>query len=430
MMKSEQLFERAKKVLPGGVNSPVRAFRAVGGTPRFIAKGLGSHILDEDGVEYIDYVGSWGPMVLGHSHPDILSTVYERMVKGLSFGAPTALEVDMAEKLVSMVPNVEMVRMVNSGTEAVMSALRLARGATGREKIIKFDGCYHGHSDAMLVGAGSGALTQGVPDSKGVTKGAAKDTLIARYNGLGSVERLLEANKNEVAAVIVEPVAANMGVVPPKEGFLQGLRKLCDEHGALLIFDEVITGFRLAAGGAQEYFGVRADIVTFGKIIGGGLPVGAYAGKRELMELVAPCGPVYQAGTLSGNPVAMAAGLAQLNILTDNPECYDVMETSARYLVNHLRESARRHGIAAQVNQVGSLLCLYFTGTPVDCFEAAKASDTVLYAKYFNEMLLRRVYLAPSQFEAMFVSSAHTQKDLAFTVEAAEEAFARLEKDV
>ncbi len=430
MMKSEQLFERAKKVLPGGVNSPVRAFRAVGGTPRFIVKGLGSHILDEDGVEYIDYVGSWGPMVLGHSHPDILSTVYERMMKGLSFGAPTALEVDMAEKLVSMVPNVEMVRMVNSGTEAVMSALRLARGATGREKIIKFDGCYHGHSDAMLVGAGSGALTQGVPDSKGVTRGAAKDTLIARYNDLDSVVRLFEANKNEIAAIIVEPVAANMGVVPPKEGFLQGLRKLCDEHGALLIFDEVITGFRLAAGGAQEYFGVRADIVTFGKIIGGGLPVGAYAGKRELMELVAPCGPVYQAGTLSGNPVAMAAGLTQLNILTDNPEYYDVMETSARYLANHLRDSARRHGVAAQVNQVGSLLCLYFTETPVDCFEAAKTSDTILYAKYFNEMLSRRVYLAPSQFEAMFVSSAHTQKDLAFTAEAAEEAFARLETGV
>ncbi len=430
MMKSEQLFERAKKVLPGGVNSPVRAFRAVGGTPRFIAKGLGSHILDEDGVEYIDFVGSWGPMVLGHSHPDILSAVYERMVKGLSFGAPTALEIDMAEKLVSMVPNVEMVRMVNSGTEAVMSALRLARGATGREKLIKFDGCYHGHSDAMLVGAGSGALTQGVPDSKGVPGGAAKDTLIARYNDLDSVARLLEANKNEVAAVIVEPVAANMGVVPPKAGFLQGLRKLCDEHGALLIFDEVITGFRLAAGGAQEYFGVRADIVTFGKIIGGGFPVGAYAGKRELMELVAPCGPVYQAGTLSGNPVAMAAGLTQLDILTDNPGCYDVMETSARYLANHLRESARLHGVAAQVNQAGSLLCLYFTGNPVDCFEAAKASDTELYAKYFNEMLLSGVYLAPSQFEAMFVSSAHTQKDLAFTVEAAEEAFARLEKSV
>lgn len=419
MTRSEQLFERAKKVLPGGVNSPVRAFRAVGGNPRFIKKGLGSHILDEDGLEYIDYVGSWGPMLMGHAHPDILHKVYERMVMGLSFGAPTALEVEMAEKLIGMVPNIEMVRMVNSGTEAVMSAIRLARGATGREKIIKFEGCYHGHSDAMLVGAGSGALTQGVPDSKGVTMGAARDTLLARYNDLDSVRKLLEANS--VAAVIVEPVAANMGVAPPKKGFLEGLREMCDKHGALLIFDEVITGFRLAPGGAQEYFGVKADIVTFGKIIGGGLPVGAFAGKRALMELVAPCGPVYQAGTLSGNPVAMAAGLAQLDIISSNPECFSVMEASASYLANHFRESAARHGIKVQVNQVGSLLCLYFTDTPVECFETAKSSDTRLYARYFNEMILRGVYLAPSQFEAMFVSSAHTQKDLQFTVQAAEE---------
>ena len=422
MTKSEQLFARAVKVLPGGVNSPVRAFRAVGGNPRFAVKGKGSHIWDEDGAEYIDYVGSWGPMVLGHSHPDILKAVYDRMVNGLSFGAPTALEVEMAEKMVEMVPNIEMVRMVNSGTEAVMSALRLARGATGRDKIIKFEGCYHGHSDAMLVGAGSGALTQGEPDSKGVTKGAAQDTLMAQYNDLASAERLLDANPGQVAAVIVEPVAANMGVVPPKDGFLQGLRHLCDKHGALLILDEVITGFRLAAGGAQEYFGVRADLVTFGKIIGGGMPVGAYAGSRALMEQVAPCGPVYQAGTLSGNPVAMAAGLAQLQILTDHPDIDTVMETSAQYIANHLRASADKHGVNMQVNQVGSLLCPYFTDTPVDCFAAAKTSDTEKYAKYFNEMLLRGVYLAPSQFEAMFVSSAHTQKDLQFTVQAAEEA--------
>ena len=307
-----------------------------------------------------------------------------------------------------------------------MSAVRLARGATGRDKIIKFEGCYHGHSDAMLVGAGSGALTQGEPDSKGVTKGAAQDTLMAQYNDLASVERLLDANPGQVAAVIVEPVAANMGVVPPKDGFLQGLRELCDKHGSLLIFDEVITGFRLAAGGAQEYFGVRADLVTFGKIIGGGMPVGAYAGTRALMEQVAPCGPVYQAGTLSGNPVAMAAGLAQLQILTDHPEVYTVMETSAQYIANHLRESAKKHGVKMQVNQVGSLLCPYFTETPVDCFAAAKTSDTEKYAKYFNEMLSRGVYLAPSQFEAMFVSSAHTQKDLAFTVQAADESLAAL----
>ncbi len=426
MTQSEQLFERAQKVLPGGVNSPVRAFRAVGGKPRFLVKGLGSHVLDADGLEYIDYVGSWGPMVLGHSHPDILKAVYDRMVNGLSFGAPTALEVEMAEKMVAMVPHIEMVRMVNSGTEAVMSAVRLARGATGRDKIIKFEGCYHGHSDAMLVGAGSGALTQGEPDSAGVTRGAAQDTLMAQYNDAASVERLLDANPDEVAAVIVEPVAANMGVVPPKNGFLQRLRELCDKHGALLIFDEVITGFRLATGGAQEYFGVRADLVTFGKIIGGGMPVGAYAGSRALMEQVAPCGPVYQAGTLSGNPVAMAAGLAQLQILTDHPEVYTVMETSAQYLANHLRTSAAQHGLSVQVNQVGSLLCPYFTETPVDCFAAAKTSDTAAYAAYFNGMLLRGVYLAPSQFEAMFVSSAHTQNDLAFTAQAADEVLAGL----
>ena len=342
MTNSEKLFERGCRVLPGGVNSPVRAFRAVGGTPRFIVKGLGSHILDADGLEYIDYVGSWGPMILGHSHPDILKAVYDRMVCGLSFGAPTGLEVEMAEKMVSMLPGFEMVRMVDSGAEGVMSAVRLARGATGRDKIIKFEGCYHGHSDAMLVGAGSGALTQGEPDSKGVTKGAAQDTLMAQYNDLASVERLLEANDGAVAAVIVEPVAANMGVVPPEDGFLQGLRTLCDRHGALLIFDEVITGFRLAAGGAQEYFGVQADLVTYGKIIGGGMPVGAYAGSRALMEQVAPTGPVYQAGTLSGNPVAMAAGLAQLNIITDHPEIYTAMAHPESYIATHMRARAEK----------------------------------------------------------------------------------------
>ena len=424
---SEQLFERACKVLPGGVNSPVRAFRAVGGKPRFITKALGSHILDADGMEYIDFVGSWGPMVLGHSHPDILAAVYEHMVNGLSFGAPTALEVEMAERMVDMVPHIEMVRMVNSGTEAVMSAVRLARGATGRDKLVKFEGCYHGHSDAMLVGAGSGALTQGEPDSAGVTTGAARDTLIAQYNDLSSVERLLTANEGQVAAVIVEPVAANMGVVPPAPGFLAGLRALCDKHGSLLIFDEVITGFRLAPGGAQEYFGVRADLVTFGKIIGGGMPVGAYAGSRALMEQVAPCGPVYQAGTLSGNPVAMAAGVAQLKILRDHPDCYEVMEASAAFLETHLRESAEKHGVRLSVNRVGSLLCPYFTEGTVDCFAAAKRADTAAYAKYFNEMLSRGVYLAPSQFEAMFVSAAHTQNDLAFTAEAADAALAALE---
>lgn len=426
MDTSEKLFERACKVLPGGVNSPVRAFRAVGGKPRFIQKGLGSHITDADGVEYVDFVGSWGPMILGHSHPAILKAVSEQMVHGLSFGAPTALEVEMAERMVAMVPHIEMVRMVNSGTEAVMSALRLARGVTGRDKIIKFEGCYHGHSDSMLVKAGSGALTGGAPDSKGVPEGVAADTLTAQYNSLASVEALLEANKGQVAAIIVEPVAANMGVVPPQDGFLQGLRKLCDASGALLIFDEVITGFRLAAGGAQEYFHVRADIVTYGKIIGGGMPVGAYAAGRELMEQVAPCGPIYQAGTLSGNPVAMAAGIAQLRLLETHPEYYGQMARGAAYLAQALRDAAQRHGVSVVVNQVGSLLCPYFTGQPVDCFAAAKTSDTEQYAAYFNGMLREGIYLAPSQYEAMFVSAAHTESDLQRVAAAADKVFAGL----
>lgn len=422
--QSEALFARACQVLPGGVNSPVRAFRAVGGKPRFIKRALGSHIQDEDGVEYIDYVGSWGPMVLGHSHPDILKAVAERMMLGLSFGAPTVLEVEMAERMVQMVPNIEMVRMVNSGTEAVMSAIRLARGATKRNKIIKFAGCYHGHSDAMLVKAGSGALTGGAPDSAGVPAGAAQDTLTAQYNDLDSVKECFAANPEQIAAIIVEPVAANMGVVPPAEGFLQGLRDLCDQQGALLIFDEVITGFRLAPGGAQEYFGIRADLVTFGKIIGGGMPVGAYAGKRALMELVAPCGSIYQAGTLSGNPVAMAAGLAQLDILQKHTDCYSVMEKSAVMLAESLRKTAEKAKIALQVNQVGSLLCPYFTETPVSNYETAKTADTAKYAAYFNKMLAQKIYLAPSQFEAMFVSAAHTNTDLAYTIEAAQAALA------
>ena len=417
MTKSEQLFERAVKVLPGGVNSPVRAFRTVGGNPRFVVKGKGSHIWDEDGVEYIDYVGSWGPMVLGHSHPDILKAVYDRMVNGLSFGAPTALEVKMAEKMVEMVPNIEMVRMVNSGTEAVMSAVRLARGATGRDKIIKFEGCYHGHSDAMLVGAGSGALTQGEPDSKGVTKGAAQDTLMAQYNDLASVERLLDANPGQVAAVIVEPVAANMGVVPPKDGFLQGLRELCDKHGSLLIFDEVITGFRLAAGGAQEYFGVRADLVTFGKIIGGGMPVGAYAGTRALMEQVAPCGPVYQAGTLSGNPIATTAGIKTLELLRDNPSIYDRIEANTKKLAAAYKTRAEKFGLKMHINQIGSLMCAFFTDENVKDYAGALSSDTKAYADYFNYMLNNGIYVAPSQFEAMFISGVHSDEDIQKTID-------------
>ena len=357
---SEQLFERAKRVLPGGVNSPVRAYRAVGMAPRFITRADGAYIYDEDGKRYIDYVCSWGPMILGHNHPVIREAVERAVKDGLSFGAPTRREVEIAELMIGMVPNIEMVRMVNSGTEAVMSALRLARGATGRDKLIKFEGCYHGHSDCMLVNAGSSALAGGHPSSAGVPVGAARDTLTAQFNDLASVEALLEQNPGQVAAVIVEPVAANMGVVGPAPGFLEGLRALCDKHGALLIFDEVITGFRLAPGGAQAYFGVRADLVTFGKIIGGGMPVGAYCGSRALLEQVAPCGPVYQAGTLSGNPVAMAAGLAQLTYLREHPEVYEHINARGAALAEGLRGLVKRTGAPVVVNQLGSLLALFF----------------------------------------------------------------------
>lgn len=420
MDTSEQMFEQACRVMPGGVNSPVRAYRAVGMTPRFIRSANGAHITDVDGITYIDYVGSWGPMILGHAHPNVLDAVAEVMQYGLSFGAPTGLETQLAELVVSMVPDIEMVRMVNSGTEAVMSAVRLARGATGRDKIIKFEGCYHGHSDSMLVKAGSGALTQGRPDSAGVPASVAEHTLTATYNDLDSVEQLLAANLNDVAAVIVEPVAANMGVVPPQKGFLQGLRNLCDQYGALLIFDEVITGFRLAKGGAQEYFGVHADLVTFGKIIGGGMPVGAFAGSCALMEQIAPTGPVYQAGTLSGNPVAMAAGLAQLTMLNEHPEIYTQIETDAAWLAQQLRKLEEKYHMGCTVNQIGSLLSVFFTEQPVTNYMGAKSSDTDKYAAYFRAMLSKKIYLAPAQFEAMFVGAAHTQHDLQTTVDAAE----------
>lgn len=411
--KSKALFERAQKVLPGGVNSPVRAYRSVGGTPPFLVRGEGSHVWDEDGNEYVDFVGSWGPLILGHSHPAVLEAVGQAMKNGLSFGAPTAIEVDVAELIVSMVPNIDMVRMVNSGTEAVMSALRVARGVTGRNKIIKFEGCYHGHSDSMLVKAGSGALTGGAPDSKGVPAGVAADTLIAQYNDLDSVKQLLEANPNQIAAIIVEPIAANMGVVPPQPGFLEGLRALCDAHGALLIFDEVITGFRLARGGAQEYFGVRADLVTFGKIIGGGMPVGAYVGKREIMEQVAPTGPIYQAGTLSGNPVAMAAGLTQLQILNAHPEYYTQIEAKSKRMADAMRQSAKEAGIPMQVNQCGALLCPYFTDQPVRCFADTQKSNLDQFRAYFWGMQNHHMYIAPSQYEATFINASHTEEDIA-----------------
>ncbi len=418
MNTSEGLFEQAQTVLPGGVNSPVRAYRAVGMAPRFIDRADGSKIYDVDGKEYIDYVSSWGPMILGHNHPLIREAVVEAAQHGLSFGAPTAREVEIAELMVSMVPNIEMVRMVNSGTEAVMSALRLARGATGRNKLIKFEGCYHGHSDCMLVNAGSSALAGGHPSSAGVPEGAAKDTLTAQFNDLGSVETLFAAHQGQIAAVIVEPVAANMGVVMPASGFLQGLRTLCDKHGALLIFDEVITGFRLGVGGAQVYFGVRADLVTFGKIIGGGMPVGAYCGSRKLMEQVAPCGAVYQAGTLSGNPVAMAAGLAQLRYLKENPQIYTQIESYAQNLASAMRQAAQGAGIPMAVNQIGSLVCPFFTPTAVTSFVDAKGSDVGRYAQYFAGMLQNGIALAPAQFEAMFASAAHTQSDFDATVAA------------
>lgn len=423
---SEQLFERAKKVLPGGVNSPVRAYRAVGMAPRFITRADGAYIYDEDGKRYIDYVCSWGPMILGHNHPVIREAVEKAVQDGLSFGAPTRREVDIAELMVELVPNIEMVRMVNSGTEAVMSALRLARGATGRDKLIKFEGCYHGHSDCMLVNAGSSALAGGHPSSAGVPVGAARDTLTAQFNDLDSVRELLEGNPGQVAAVIVEPVAANMGVVNPAPGFLPGLRQLCDQHGALLIFDEVITGFRLALGGAQEYFGVKADLVTFGKIIGGGMPVGAYCGSRALLEQVAPCGPVYQAGTLSGNPVAMAAGLAQLTYLKEHPQVYADIAAKGEKLARGLRAAAAEAGVPVAINQIGSLLAPFFTPTEVTTFTDAKGSDMGRYAKYFQAMLERGVALAPAQFEAMFVSEAHGDAELDATLAAARAALRSL----
>lgn len=425
--RSKSLFERAQKVLPGGVNSPVRAYRSVGGTPPFLVRGAGSHVWDEDGNEYVDFIGSWGPLILGHSDARVLKAVQEAMANGLSFGAPTAIEVDVAELLVNMVPNIDMVRMVNSGTEAVMSAVRVARGATGRNKIIKFEGCYHGHSDSMLVKAGSGALTGGAPDSKGVPAAVAADTLTAQFNDLASVEQLLQANPEQVAAIIVEPIAANMGVVPPQDGFLQGLRDLCDRYGALLIFDEVITGFRLARGGAQEYFGVRADLVTFGKIIGGGMPVGAYAGKKELMSQVAPTGPIYQAGTLSGNPVAMAAGLTQLQILQANPSYYTALEDKAQRMAQGMRRAAERAGVSVQVNQCGALLCTYFTDTPVQCFADTQKSNLEQFRAYFHGMQARNMYIAPSQYEAVFVNVSHTEEDIAAFCQAAEQVMQELQ---
>ena len=417
MTKSEELFARAVKVIPGGVNSPVRAYGNVGMTPRFITGATGPYIFDADSNRYIDYINSWGPMLLGHNNHEIRESVIRACEDGLSFGAATEREVEMAEFICAHVPSVEMVRMVNSGTEAVMSAVRAARGYTGRDKIIKFAGCYHGHSDAMLVKAGSGVMTAGIPDSAGVPAGCTRDTLTAVYNDLDSVRALLEANRGEVAAVIVEPVAANMGVVLPKEGFLQGLRSLCTEHGAVLIFDEVITGFRLGFGGAQEHFGVAADLVTYGKIIGAGMPVGAYGGKREIMEMISPSGSVYQAGTLSGNPVAMAAGLTQLKILQGNPEIYTRLFQKGEKLFEGMKELLQRYEAGCTMNYIGSLGCIFFTDRPVENYSDAKTADTARFAEYFAYMLNHGIHLAPSQFEAIFVSDAHTDETTEETLE-------------
>ena len=421
MSRSEELYERAVKVIPGGVNSPVRAYGSVGMTPRFVEGATGPYIFDADSNRFIDYIGSWGPMILGHNNQEILKAVVRKAESGLSFGAATEIEVEMAEFICENVPSIEMIRMVNSGTEAVMSAIRVARGYTGRNKIVKFDGCYHGHSDALLVKAGSGVMTAGVPDSSGVPAGCTQDTLSAVYNNLESVKALFQEFPQEIAAVIVEPVAANMGVVLPEEGFLQGLRDLCTEHGTVLIFDEVITGFRLAFGGAQEYFGIQADLVTYGKIIGAGMPVGAYGGKREIMEQVAPVGSVYQAGTLSGNPVAMAAGLAQLKILKAHPEIYTQMRLNADTLFDGMAALVKKYKKPWKMNHIGSLGCLYFTGQDVHNYEEAKTADTKAFASYFRFMLEHGIHLGPSQFEAMFISNAHNEETTKETLRVFEE---------
>jgi glutamate-1-semialdehyde 2,1-aminomutase len=425
--RSHDLFSEAVKLMPGGVNSPVRAYRAVGREPVFIKRADGAYIFDEDGNRFIDYVGSWGPAILGHNNPVVKAALLAAVENGLSFGAATEAEVTMARLLQSAVPSLEMVRLVNSGTEAVMSALRAARGFTGRDKIIKFAGCYHGHADSLLVKAGSGLLSGASPDSAGVSAAAAAGTLVAEFNSLDSAAALFERNKGQVAALIVEPVPANMGVVLPENGFLEGLRGLCTQEGALLIFDEVITGFRLGFGGAQSLFNIRPDLSCFGKIIGGGLPVGAYGGRRDVMELIAPLGPVYQAGTLSGNPVAMAAGIAQLGFLRDHPEVYRYIETEAARLFQGLAGIIERKNAPCSVNSIASIGSLFFTngkGGKVSDFSSALTSDTKRYAAYFSYMLDRGVYQAPAQFEALFVSASHTNHEIDETLEKAESFFA------
>ncbi len=422
--KSEQLFAEANRVFPGGVNSPVRAFRAVGGQPLFIARGEGAYLFDEDGRRYVDYVLSWGPLILGHAHSEVVAALRDQATRGTSFGAPTALETALAREVMALMPSLEMIRFVNSGTEATMSALRLARAFTGRDKIIKFEGCYHGHADMLLVQAGSGVATLGLPDSPGVPAGATQDTLVAPYNDLSAVQTLFDQFGEQIAAIILEPVAGNMGVVPPVEGFLPGLRALCDRHGVLLIFDEVMTGFRVALGGAQAVYGVQPDLTCLGKVIGGGLPVGAYGGRREIMEIVAPAGPMYQAGTLSGNPLAMSAGLATLRVLR-RAGVWDELERKSAALTEGIGEAAREAGVPVYQTRVGTMFATFFTAEPVTDWASAKRCDTGRFARFFHEMLEQGVYLAPSQFEAGFISATHSDNDIARTVEAARRAFGR-----
>ena len=424
--KSEKLFLEAQKHLPGGVNSPVRAFKSVGRNPLYIKQAKGARMTDADGNEFIDYIGSWGPMIVGHAHKRVIKAIKETANDGTSFGANSEPEIRLAEMIKKFVPSIEMVRMVNSGTEATMSAMRLARGFTGRNKIIKFEGCYHGHGDAFLIKAGSGVATLGLPDSPGVTEATAKDTLNAIYNDIESVYRLVEANKNQVAAIFIEPVAGNMGLVKSDAGFLKSLRELCTAENILLIFDEVMTGFRLSRGGAQELYNIAPDLTTFGKIIGGGLPVGAYGGRRDVMEMIAPSGSVYQAGTLSGNPLAMTAGLETLKIIDDDADFYKNLNSNCEYLYEGLQESARKLKVDFAFNSCGSMFTMFFTGEAVTDFASAKTSDANIFAQYFNAMLESGVYLPPSQFEACFVSAAHTKKHFDKTIKAHHSALKKL----
>ena len=416
--RSSQLFAEAEKVIPGGVNSPVRAFKAVGGTPIFVKSAKGAYLYDEDGNKLIDYINSWGPMVLGHAYQPVVDAVIEKAKLGTSFGMPTELETEIAALAVSMVPNIDKIRFVNSGTEACMSAIRLARGFTKRDKIIKFAGCYHGHSDSFLIQAGSGAVTFGSPNSPGVTEGTAKDTLLAKYNDLENVKTLIEANKGEIAAIIIEAVAGNMGCIPPQEGFLQGLRDLCTANGILLIFDEVMTGFRLARGGVQELYNINADIVTFGKVIGGGLPVGAFAAREEIMNYLAPLGPVYQAGTLSGNPLAMAAGYAMLKALDNDREIFTRLEEKTTYLEAGIDRVLKANSVVFTINRVGSMISVHFDANPVVDFQTAAKGDNETFKKFFHGLLQEGVYIAPSAYETWFITDALTYEDLDFTINA------------